>query len=221
MEFKFPERKHKVAIIGAGRLGSRVFRNLVETHRDTLKEIAVWDGARVDGKDTYLLSIGAKIGEPKVEFLKRKFKHSEKKIKAINRHCSPDDWKTFKDYDVIVFVPAGGDTLKLLHRLVLKLRKTPFVVSNGVFGFGDETPRVWKPPFKHPEGPLSIYLGRFKTVPKNTVWVGTGKLIRDGLPATPTVMEKIAEKITAEVFRILIKKRDRKGGGYENEMGGH
>ncbi len=188
-------------------MGSRVFKNLVESHRDPIKEITIWDGASVDGKDTYLLALGAKEGRKKVLFLKEKFRHSEKRVVAVARDFKASDAAKLKRFDVVVFVPAGGDTLLLLRRILSKVKKVPFVVSNGVFGFGDEPVEVWKNPFENPRGPLRIYLERFKEDPQNTVWVGSGKLIREGLPATSTLMERIAERMSAEVFRLLLNGR--------------
>ncbi len=202
-----PQKGFTVSVVGAGRLGFRVFRNLVESHRFPLKTVKLIDGARVDGKDTALLALGARAGELKVEFLKKKFRHSEKRTVALPVFLNERNLTLLEGSDVVVFNPAGGDTLKLLKTVCEHFPRTPIVTTNGVFGFGDEIPSVWKPPFDNPEGPLKLFLERFGFIPENTVWVGTGKLIREGLPATPAVMERIAERITAEVFRLLLGKR--------------
>ena len=191
-------------LLGAGRLGFRVFEKLIQVHRGGFKKITVFDGSRIDGKDAYHLSKGARIGEKKVEFLKRLYpvERSYRIVETFGVNFSKEHFHLIKNHDVIVSTIAGGNTLNLVAAVSKEAEKhgIPLITTNGVFGFGDEEVKVEKLQ-KAGAGP-ALYLKKL-TGTENVFVVGTGKLIKDRLPITPTILESIAEKIAILSLKLL------------------
>ncbi|ADY74137.1 UBA/THIF-type NAD/FAD binding protein [Desulfurobacterium thermolithotrophum DSM 11699] len=205
----------KVILLGAGRLGIRVFERLIMVHRGGFYNLTVFDGGRVEENDFYHIMKGAFLGENKASFLKRIFSiqdNSYKKIVAI-----PEDFsfsipqkKEIETADIVISTIAGGNTLPLISQIAnyCVSKNIPFITTNGVFGFGNEKIKVFHSLNNVTEGP-ALFL-KNENFPSNSplvTFVGTGKLIKDGLPITPMNLDRIADEIVLESLKKYYMER--------------
>ncbi|MEO2069154.1 MAG: ThiF family adenylyltransferase [Desulfurobacteriaceae bacterium] len=203
----------KVVLLGAGRLGIRVFEKLIMVHRGGFKILEVFDGACVEGNDTYHLLKGSVLGENKASFLERVFINNDKTIISRPKFFSDEDFESLKNSKVVISTIAGGNTLNLISKVAnfCVKNKIHFITTNGVFGFGNESIKIFKSLNKVTEGP-ALFLKEEKDFPSDSsliTFIGTGKLIKDGLPITSTNLEKIAEAISVEALKILYLEKNR------------
>ena len=87
--------KGRIDLIGFGRLGLRVGIHLIQVHRGGPKEIGVFDGQKIDGRDIIFTMKGAKVGEYKSDFLNKLCTHDEsfRKILKSNDLVTRDSRK--------------------------------------------------------------------------------------------------------------------------------
>jgi predicted ThiF/HesA family dinucleotide-utilizing enzyme len=196
-----------VLLLGAGRLGFRVFERLYQVQRGGFKKIVVYDGGRIDSRDVYHILKGAYIGEKKVDFLKRVFPidRNYRILDCVGKYFNKDDISAIENYSVIISTIAGGDTLELVSKIAefASKKSIPVITTNGVFGFGDEDVKVCKLE-EAKEGP-ALFLQKMVS-DKNIFVVGTGKFIRNGLPITPVILDKIADIISVLSLKLLYRR---------------
>ncbi len=193
--------KGKVVLVGAGRLGVRVFMNLLLTHRGGFRVIRVMDGARIESNDYYHMLLGAEVGENKAEFLSRRFNTSEsRRIEAIKENFSGDD-RYFLDADIIVSTIAGGDTIPLMLKLsrIADEIGARLITTNGVFGYGSENILVYERLSDVERGP-AVFLKELSP-PDCITFVGTGFLIKDRMPIVPSILDRIANRMAEEALK--------------------
>ncbi|WP_456397431.1 hypothetical protein [Desulfurobacterium sp.] len=205
----------KLVLLGAGRLGARVFKRIIMTHRGGFSRIAVIDGGTIEENDYYHILMGALPKENKASFLKRRFLTPDTRYKDIE--ALPFDFSNqfdiLKKASVIISTIAGGDTIPIVATVgkFCVENEIPFITTNGVFGFGDEDVKVCIPLAAVTEGP-ALFLKDYD-FPQNsfiTAFIGTGKLIKDELPISSVILDKIADAITAQALKFHHR---RKGGG--------
>lgn len=199
----------KAVLLGAGRLGMRVFERLMMVHRGGFHSLMVFDGAEVEENDFYHIMKGARIDENKAAFLKRLFPmqdNSYRKVVAVSDYfqLSMAQRKEIETADVVISTIAGGNTLSLISNVAdyCVSRNVPFITTNGVFGFGDEEIKVFHSLNRVTEGP-ALFL-KDKNFPSDSslvTFVGTGKLIKDGLPITSMNLDKISDIMVLESLK--------------------
>ncbi|WP_457568190.1 hypothetical protein [Desulfurobacterium sp.] len=206
----------RLVLLGAGRLGIRVFERLIMTHRGGFSRFTVFDGGTIEENDYYHILRGAIPKENKASFLKRRFLTPDTRYKEIE--AFPFDFEErymelLEGASVVVSTIAGGDTIPVVASAGKYCVKNgiPFVTTNGVFGFGDEDVKTFIPLAAVKEGP-ALFLKNYGFPLKSfyTAFVGTGKLIREGLPISPVILDKIADAISVQVLKFHYRRSGEK-----------
>lgn len=199
----------EVCLVGLGRLGLRTGLNLMQTHRGGPKKIYAIDGQKISVDDLIFRMYGAKIGEYKVEFLRILSGNGfNKKIEPLTQDIGPENISLVKG-DVVCVQIAGGNTLKTTARIIKYAHEIgAYTISTmGVFGIGEEEIIAEDISRLNDVNPIVSFLKK-EGIKKNHLLIGTGKLIRDWEPVTPYMLDKIAEIMTAEILKLLIKKNE-------------
>lgn len=203
----------KIVFLGAGRLGIRVAERILMTHRGGFRHVAIYDGGTIEENDYYHIEKGAIPKENKASFLKRKFLTPDTKYKEIDAFpfdFSLENLKDLEGADMVVSTIAGGDTLPLISEIIKFCHKfeIPFVTTNGVFGFGDEKIEVYRGLSSVKKGP-ALFLKNFNLPEdlKNTIFVGTGILIKEKLPISPMILERIADTMATEILKAFYRRK--------------
>lgn len=197
--------KGRIDLIGFGRLGLRTGLNLIQVHRGGPKEIAVFDGQKIDGGDVVFTLMGAKQNSYKTDFLKEICTHDEDFRKIIS-YCEDITEKNLDLIrgDVVVIEIAGGNTVPIAAKIIKHVHnyggKT--IGTGGIFGLSTENIAV-KDISEYGDDNPAVNELRKEGITDNHLIVSTNKFIRDKEPITPYVLDKIAEKITEHALRLL------------------
>ncbi len=206
----------KVVVLGAGRLGIRLIKQLAMTHRGGFREIVVFDGAFVEENDYYHILLGAEVNENKASFAARRFLTPDTRYRvfypiAKDFSMKESDLRWVKGADVLVSTIAGGDTLSLVADVATYCEENAiaFITTNGVFGLGQEEILVFESLSEANVGPAVFLKELLKERSKdlNITLVGTGKLIKDGLPITPMILDRLADKMAFLALKALYDRR--------------
>ena len=186
----------EVSIIGCGRLGVRVAFDLLEVHRGGVEKLYVFDNAKIEENDIIHRKLGGKIGEYKVDFIKRFFGD---RVEAFRVNITKDNLHLIKG-DVAIICMAGGDTAPIRNGIIKYCEENGIktIGTNGVFGI-DEKVKVSDA--KYANGPVQ-YMNIDK---EGHIVVGTGRFIRDGEPITPYTLDEVSKKMVIECLKILNK----------------
>ncbi|SNR90325.1 ThiF family adenylyltransferase [Desulfurobacterium atlanticum] len=203
----------KIVFLGAGRLGIRVFERILMTHRGGFRHIVIYDGGTIEENDYYHIEKGAIPKENKASFLKRKFLTPDTKYKEIEAYpfnFSAENLKELKGADIVVSTIAGGNTLPLISEIIKFCHKLeiPFITTNGVFGFGDEKIGVYRGLSSVEKGP-ALFLKKFNLPEnlKNVLFIGTGILIKEKLPISSVILDRIADTMAVEILREFYRRK--------------
>ena len=196
--------KGRIDLIGFGRLGLRVGIHLIQVYRGGPKEIGVFDGQKIDGRDIIFTMKGAKVGEYKSDFLNKLCTHDEsfRKIISVCEDITPDNLDLIKG-DVVAIQIAGGNTIPIAAKIIKHAQKrgAKTISTAGIFGFGDETVEV-RDISKFEDNPAVDEL-RKEGITENHLIVTTNKLLRDKEPITPYTLDEVAEQITKTSLKLL------------------
>jgi len=193
-------------LLGAGRLGGRFLSRAVQVHRGGFREILVFDGAAVEENDYFHLHLGASPGENKAVFFEKLYSvPGYREVKGFPFDFTEKNLSFLEKASVVVSTVAGGDTLPLVKRVAEFTggREIPFVTTNGVFGFGDEEILVFEGVDEVTSGPALFLKEKGFTESQTVVFVGTGKLIRDGLPISPVILDRVADAMLTVSLKKL------------------
>lgn len=187
--------KGEVSLIGCGRLGVRVAFDLLEVHRGGVKKLYIFDPAKIEENDIIHRKLGGKVGEYKVEFIKRFFRD---RVEAHKININKDNLDLIKG-DVTIICIAGGDTIPITKSIVEYCHKKGIktIGTNGVFGIEN---KVYVDNAKYTKGPVKL-LNLNKDI--NHIVVGTRKFIKDGEPITPYTLDEMAKKIVIQCLKFL------------------
>ena len=195
-----------LVLLGAGRLGGRFLSRAVQVHRGGFKEILLFDGGTVEENDYFHLQLGAEPGENKALFFEKLYSvPGYREIKGFPYNFTEEHLKVLETASVVVSTIAGGNTLPLIKSVGLFTaeRGIPFITTNGVFGFGDEEISVYEGLGSVVSGP-ALFLKEMGFPESETViFVGTGKLIREGLPISPAVLDRVADAMLTVSLKKL------------------
>ncbi|WP_456419264.1 ThiF family adenylyltransferase [Methanocaldococcus infernus] len=182
----------EVSIIGCGRLGVRVAFNLLEVHRGGAEKVYLFDSAKIEKNDIVHRRLGGKVGEYKVDLVKRFF---GERAEVYRTNINKDNLHLIKG-DVVIICIAGGDTIPITREIVnyCHERGIKTIGSNGVFGIEE---KVYIDDSQYTKGPAKL-LGV-----KNHTVVGTRKFIKDGEPITPYTLDEIAKKMVILCLKYL------------------
>ena len=200
-----------LVLLGAGRLGGRFLSRAVQVHRGGFREILLFDGGTVEENDYFHVQLGAEPGENKALFFERLYSVSGyREVKGFPYNFTEEHLKVLEKAAVVVSTVAGGDTLPLIKRIGQFTAENgiPFITTNGVFGFGDEEIRIFEGIENVTVGPALFLKEMGFPEAENVVFVGTGKLIRDGLPITPVILDRVADVILTVSLKKLYGRRD-------------
>lgn len=121
----------KIAVIGAGSLGSYVCTELVKSG---IKNITIYDGDRFEYENImrhtlpYIFTSGSKTTS-----LKRMLEliHPEVKIKDVNEYITAEDlMKVMNDFDLIIFTVGSSDIQLLCNKMFKnKMYKNPVIYA--------------------------------------------------------------------------------------------
>ena len=194
---KMLKPRGEVSIIGCGRLGVRVAFDLLEVHRGGVEKLYVFDNAKIEENDIIHRKLGGKIGEYKVDFIKRFFGD---RVEAFRVNITKDNLHLIKG-DVVIIAIAGGDTIPTTKAIInyCKERGIKTIGTNGVFGI-EEKIKVCDA--KYAKGPAKF----LNLDEEEHLVVGTEKFIRDFEPITPYTLDEIAKRMVIECLRILWNK---------------
>ncbi len=186
----------EVSLIGCGRLGVRVAFDLLEVHRGGVKKLYIFDNAKIEENDIIHRKLGGKIGEYKVDFIKRFFGD---RVVAYRENISEKNLSLIKG-DVAIICIAGGDTIPITKKIIEYCWKNNIktIGTNGVFGI-DEKVKVSDALYTR--GPAKL----LNLEKEGHIVVGTERFIKDGLPITPYTLNKIAKKIVIECLKVLYR----------------
>jgi predicted ThiF/HesA family dinucleotide-utilizing enzyme len=193
---KMLKPRGEVSIIGCGRLGVRVAFDLLEVHRGGVEKLYIFDNAKIEENDIIHRKLGGKIGEYKVDFIKRFFGD---RVEAFRVNITKDNLHLIKG-DVAIICMAGGDTAPIRNGIIKYCEENGIktIGTNGVFGI-DEKVKVSDA--KYANGPVQ-YMDIDK---EGHIVVGTGRFIRDGEPITPYTLDEVSKKMVIECLKILDK----------------
>ena len=193
---KMLKPRGEVSIIGCGRLGVRVAFDLLEVHRGGVEKLHIFDNAKIEENDIIHRKLGGKIGEYKVDFIKRFFGD---RVEAFRVNITKDNLHLIKG-DVAIICMAGGDTAPIRNGIIKYCEENGIktIGTNGVFGI-DEKVKVSDA--KYANGPVQ-YMNIDK---EGHIVVGTGRFIRDGEPITPYTLDEVSKKMVIECLKILNK----------------
>ena len=200
-----------LVLLGAGRLGGRFLSRAVQVHRGGFREILLFDGGTVEENDYFHIQLGAEPGENKALFFEKLYSVSGyREVKGFPYNFTEEHLKVLEKAAVVVSTVAGGDTLPLIKRIGQFTAENgiPFITTNGVFGFGDEEIMIFEGIEKVTVGPALFLKEMGFPEAENVVFVGTGKLIRDGLPITPVILDRVADVILTVSLKKLYGRRD-------------
>ncbi len=189
--------KGEVSVIGCGRLGVRVIFDLLEVHRGGVEKVYVFDSAKIEENDIIHRKLGGKVGEYKVDFIKRFFKD---RVESYKVNINEKNLNLIKG-DVAIICIAGGDTIPTTKAIIeyCKSKGIKTIGTNGVFGI-DEKIKVCDA--KYAKGPAKF----LNINEEGHIVVGTEKFIKDFEPITPYTLDEIAKRMVIECLRILWKK---------------
>ncbi|NPA62741.1 MAG: hypothetical protein GXN95_04210 [Methanococci archaeon] len=189
--------KGEVSIIGCGRLGIRVAFELLEVHRGGVEKIHIFDNAKIEENDIIHRKLGGKIGDYKVDLVKRFFKD---RVEAVRENITKENLDLIKG-DVAIICIAGGDTIPTTRSIIEHCKNLGIktIGTNGVFGI-DEKVKVCDA--KYAKGPAKF----LNLEEEGHIVVGTEKFIRDFEPITPYSLNEISKLMVLECLRILWKK---------------
>ncbi|MCK9152528.1 hypothetical protein [Methanobacterium alcaliphilum] len=199
--------KGKVSLVGLGRLGLRTSLNLLQAHRGGPELVYAIDAQKISIDDLIFRMYGGKIGEYKVDFLKRLVGEGfSKEIVAIPEDITRENINLVKG-DVVCIEIAGGDTLKITSDIIkhAHLNDAMTISTVGVFGIGEEEISVQDISEADETNPIVKTL-KENGITRNHLLIGTGKLIRDWEPVTPYMLDKISAVIAAEILKLLKSK---------------
>lgn len=198
--------KGTVDLIGLGRLGIKTGLNLIQVHRGGPRTINAFDGQRISESDIVFLLKGGKVGEFKVDFLKRLCTHSPdyRNYNGIPEYINKDNMHLIKG-DVVVIEIAGGNTIPLSAEIIKHAHKngSKTIGTAGVFGIGEES-IVVKDISEFDNSNPAIQELRKEGITKNHKIISTNKFIKDNIPITPYVLTNIANTLTMEILKSLI-----------------
>jgi len=200
-----------LVLLGAGRLGGRFLSRAVQVHRGGFREILLFDGGTVEENDYFHIQLGAEPGENKALFFEKLYSVSGyREVKGFPYNFTEEHLKVLEKAAVVVSTVAGGDTLPLIKRIGQFTAENgiPFITTNGVFGFGDEEIMIFEGIENVTVGPALFLKEMGFPEAENVVFVGTGKLIRDGLPITPVILDRVADVILTVSLKKLYGRRD-------------
>lgn len=198
----------EVSLVGLGRLGLRTALNLLQSHRGGPKLIYTIDGQKISIDDLIFRMYGGEIGEYKVDFLKRFIgEEFNKEIINIAEDITPENIKSIKG-DVVCIEIAGGNTLKTTSEIIKQAHSkgASTISTMGIFGIGEEKIEVQDISEADESNPIVKTLKEMG-IKENHILVGTGKLIRDWEPVTPSMLDKISAVISAEILKLLQMKK--------------
>ncbi len=211
-----------VLLCGVGRLGFRVFIQLVETHRGGPETIVCVDGQEVEPDDVIHLRHGARVGENKAEFCARLGRaHPDRDVIAVPEYVREEKAESLVEKwrpDVVVIAIAGGRTTPVTARLARAGREAgaTTVSTGGVFGYGSEGVRVLS--LREASGPVAREL-RSLGAPEDHLLVTTGRYIRDPDPLAPAVLDRVAHRLVEVTLRSLPGPEERRQREQDRESG--
>lgn len=197
----------EVSLVGLGRLGLRTALNLIQVHRGGPKTVYAIDGQKISIDDLIFRMHGAKIGEYKVDFLKRLAGEGfNKEVIPVPQNINPENIDLIKGQVVCIEI-AGGDTLKTSSEIIKQAHSQGALTIStmGVFGIGEEEVIVKDISELENDNPIVDFL-KNEGITDNHLLIGTGKLIRDWEPVTPYTLDLISTIMTREVLKLLKKK---------------
>lgn len=203
-----------LVLLGAGRLGSRFLNRILQVHRGGFAKILIFDGGTVGENDYFHIQLGAKPGENKALLFERIFSVSGyREVKGYPLDFSEKSFPFIRGASVVVSTVAGGNTLPLIAsvaRFSLSL-EIPFITTNGVFGFGDEDIYIFEGLSSVSCGP-ALFLKEMDIPDGDITFVGTGKLIKDELPISPIILDRIADIISTIALKKLYRRENERTG---------
>ena len=202
-----------LVLLGAGRLGGRFLSRAVQVHRGGFQEILLFDGGTVEENDYFHIQLGAEPGENKALFFEKLYTvPGYREVKGFPYNFTEEHLKVLEKASVVVSTIAGGNTLPLIKKIAqfTAEKGIPFITTNGVFGFGDEEILIFEGIERVSSGPALFLKEMGFPGSENIVFVGTGKLIRDGLPISPVTLDRVADAILTVSLKKLYGRRDEK-----------
>ena len=197
--------KGTVDLIGFGRLGLRIGINLIQVHRGGPKVINVFDGQKISNGDIIFHLNGGKVGQYKGELLKELCKH-DPDFRAVNNYNEDitDENIDKIQGDVVAIQIAGGDTIPTAAKIIKKAHENVATVigTGGIFGIGEEEITV-KDISEFDDSNPVINALRKEGINKNYKIISTNRFIRDNVPITPYILDKVANTITREILKAL------------------
>jgi len=198
--------KGSVDLVGLGRLGLRVGINLLQVHRGGPSKINVFDGQKISPSDIIFLLYGAKVDDYKTEFFKSLCTHSKdyREVKSINEYITDDNLNLISS-DIVVIEIAGGNTIPTAAKIIKKAHSlgSKTISTAGIFGIGDEE-IIIKDISEFDTSNPAIEELRKEGITENHLVLTTNKFIRDFVPVTPHMLDKIANVISCEILRLLM-----------------
>lgn len=194
-----------MTLIGLGRLGLRTALNLMQVHRGGPKQIILIDGQRISRGDLIFMLMGGRVGEYKVDFIKRLAgPEYPREIIPITEDISETNRGLIAG-EVVCIEIAGGDTLpvtaSIIHHAHSIRAKT--LSTMGVFGYGGEEILVKEIEEADPENLIVKTLLDYGV--RDHLLIGTGKLIRDREPVTPHVLDRISQVMSGEILKKMMQ----------------
>ncbi len=203
-----------LVLLGAGRLGGRFLNRILQVHRGGFAKVLVFDGGIVEENDYLHIQLGAKPGENKALFFEKTFSVSGyREVKGYSVDFSEKSFPLIKGASVIVSTMAGGNTLPLVASVARFSLSAgiPLITTNGVFGFGDEDIYIFEGLNTVSCGP-ALFLKEMDIPEGDITFVGTGKLIKDELPISPLILDRIADIISTIALKKLYRRRNERTG---------
>ena len=202
--------KGSIDLVGFGRLGLRTGINLIQIHRGGPAKITVIDGQRISQSDIIFLLKGAKVGTYKSDFLKELSTHPSdfRDVVSITEDIDEENIDLISG-DVVVIEIAGGNTVPIAAKIIKKAHEngSKTLGTAGIFGVGDEEIIV-KDISKFDDSNPVVNELRNEGIVKDHLLLTTGTFIRDAIPITPYVLDDIANILTKEALKLLIKKNN-------------
>ncbi|MGN1362262.1 MAG: hypothetical protein ACI4VU_00875 [Methanobrevibacter sp.] len=197
--------KGTVDLVGFGRLGLRIGINLIQVHRGGPKVINIFDGQKISNGDIIFHLNGGKVGQYKGELLKELCKHDPdfRAVNTYNEDISDENIDKIQG-DVVAIQIAGGDTIPTAAKIIKKAHKNGATVigTGGIFGIGEEKIIV-KDISEFDDSNPVINALRKEGINENYKIISTNRFIRDNVPITPYVLDKVANTITREILKAL------------------
>ena len=202
--------KGSIDLVGFGRLGLRTGINLIQVHRGGPSKITVFDGQKISGSDVFFFLYGAKEGEYKTELLERLCTHKKefREVVCVNEYIGDDNIDLIRG-DVVVIEIAGGNTIPTAAKIIKKAHENnaKTIGTAGIFGIGYED-IVVKDISEFEDSSPAVGELRKEGISRDNLIVTTNTFIRDAVPITPYMLDKIANTITRESLRLLSEKNN-------------